>query len=698
MRRKRESNLGTAGQTVCLYCSRMPGCSVLFFKACLLFAIFLTVPQLASGQIDPDGTFPPKIVIPIGPVQGAVAAASTNIYVSTQQGAIYLADIKSGDGKTLNSGGDGQTLGDLCLDSREAKTLYGTGRSTGLLYAFNEGGKLVRRFALTPESSDKERHYISSCVQSRYFLLVTDAFSNTFYKFDLADTGPERGQPPPLSGKMLQGTAVKFGGQWQPAKAGTLGAMSLEWSSRWNETAFVLNSDTGKIYSFPLKATGTASLRQMKVGGKQTVFPGAIKIMFDSTNEFVLYVLQPGRNAIAVIEVDPDDVTNAMYIRTLTSTLIDGPVGLSEFGDWLYVLNGKLSTLDTKKRVEESYDLVQIPRHVQQIKSDSDSTGPFTPVPDGDDPPQKEVYSRSEVQRVLTAGPVKTGKKPSSPLDEEYAPRSTPGGKSSSDSSDSEDDSDGDVFSGGRKDGSSDSDDDKACFPRDAVVRLASGRHALISDLRIGDKVLVGESQPSTSSAVSAGYSSVFLFSHRDRTVRTSFVSLHHELDNGKPLVVSPGHYVYANGHLKAASAVKIGDILQVAQDSTRTITNPRTGSRTSAPSNAAGYSVSCDPRENDILFARSRVTHVQKVSGQGLFNPQTLDGRIVVNNVVVSTYTTAVTPKLATALLSPFRFVANWGGPLWPLVAERLNLFSHGSTCMSSIVPRGPEEIQWQP
>jgi hypothetical protein len=46
----------------------------------------------------------------------------------------------------------------------------------------------------------------------------------------------------------------------------------------------------------------------------------------------------------------------------------------------------------------------------------------------------------------------------------------------------------------------------------------------------------------------------------------------------------------------------------------------------------------------------------VSKVLATGLYNPQTLQGDVVVDNVRASTYTTAVEPAFAHAVLTPLR------------------------------------------
>jgi hypothetical protein len=53
---------------------------------------------------------------------------------------------------------------------------------------------------------------------------------------------------------------------------------------------------------------------------------------------------------------------------------------------------------------------------------------------------------------------------------------------------------------------------------------------------------------------------------------------------------------------------------------------------------------------------ATKRVVSVSGEQARGLFDPQTLDGDIVVEGLLASTYTTIVEPALAHAALAPMR------------------------------------------
>lgn len=164
-------------------------------------------------------------------------------------------------------------------------------------------------------------------------------------------------------------------------------------------------------------------------------------------------------------------------------------------------------------------------------------------------------------------------------------------------------------------------DGDSVCFPASATVTLSSGKVIPMSALRIGDKVLVSLS--SSSSITTTSTSTVFAFSHRDPlAVASDFVTLHTHF--GHKLTLSNTHYVHVVGkddRLVRADVVTVGQNVM---------------SKTSLT---------------------DRVVKIERnVNVVGLFNPQTVQGDIVVDGVLASTFTAAVYPPAATALLAPVR------------------------------------------
>lgn len=146
------------------------------------------------------------------------------------------------------------------------------------------------------------------------------------------------------------------------------------------------------------------------------------------------------------------------------------------------------------------------------------------------------------------------------------------------------------------------------CFPGAALVELKNGEFVEMATLKIGDEVSTGNGQ----------FSKVFMFTHRLPTVHASFVQV--TAASGARLRLTAGHYLPVNGEYSPASSVQVGDEVVLSSG------------------------------------MNSCVVRVETVSDVGLFNPQTRHGDIVVDGVRASTYTTAVKPIAAHALLAPVR------------------------------------------
>lgn len=156
-----------------------------------------------------------------------------------------------------------------------------------------------------------------------------------------------------------------------------------------------------------------------------------------------------------------------------------------------------------------------------------------------------------------------------------------------------------------------------ACFPADAKIQLQSGRVKMMQDLEIGDVVLVSKGI----------YSPIYTFTHRDLKVKSTFISI--LLRNGHNLEVSPGHHLYIKNRntVVAAESVKFGDDLLDADQDT------------------------------------SQVISIDRVVKSGLFNPHTVQGDILVNGVLTTTYTNSITDSISHTLLSPFRLSFKYFG-----------------------------------
>lgn len=177
--------------------------------------------------------------------------------------------------------------------------------------------------------------------------------------------------------------------------------------------------------------------------------------------------------------------------------------------------------------------------------------------------------------------------------------------------------------------------EDSVCFPADAHVEIQNGVKKRMHQVAIGDRLHVGNGH----------YSPVFMFTHKLSHIEATFVKL--ETETGHIVRLTPGHYLYVNGLLASAETVKPGDVLILGH----------------------GH--------------HTMVTNVSQLTSRGLYNPQTVHGNIVVDGVLASTYTRAVRPTTAHALLAPLR-------ALYDRLGLTTTCFDHGADTLATIVPSG--------
>jgi hypothetical protein len=150
------------------------------------------------------------------------------------------------------------------------------------------------------------------------------------------------------------------------------------------------------------------------------------------------------------------------------------------------------------------------------------------------------------------------------------------------------------------------------CFPADAKVMLENGTEIMMKDVEIGTRVRTGAKESSD----------VFMFSHKFEEAVYSFLEL--TTKSGNKLTVTGSHFIYINGVAAQAQTAKEGDFLTLANGE------------------------------------KSEVVAIQTVRKTGLYNPHTVHGDIVVDGVLTTTYTDALHPRLAHALLWPIRMAYN--------------------------------------
>jgi len=139
--------------------------------------------------------------------------------------------------------------------------------------------------------------------------------------------------------------------------------------------------------------------------------------------------------------------------------------------------------------------------------------------------------------------------------------------------------------------------EESVCFSSHAIARVLGKGRTAMKDLVPGDKVLTASGEHKT----------MYSMDHFHRTKETVFLRLHTNLETERPLELTKNHMVFvetAKNHPVPAASINVGDKIWSADDGLK------------------------------------EVVKIETVVRNGLYNPLTMDGTIVVDGIVASTYT----------------------------------------------------------
>ena len=146
-------------------------------------------------------------------------------------------------------------------------------------------------------------------------------------------------------------------------------------------------------------------------------------------------------------------------------------------------------------------------------------------------------------------------------------------------------------------------DPDKAakCYASNSKVYLQDMTVKAVADINIGDSLLVSAKQGKFK------FSKVMMINHRGLDVQQEFCQIWHDCEKD-PLTITPNHIVMVNGNAQFAGEVKMGDTLQVLN-------------------------------KTHICLEQRQVQKIGKISQRGFHSPITMDGKLVVDDVLTSCY-----------------------------------------------------------
>jgi hypothetical protein len=297
-----------------------------------LIAVLVALCALTAPAAYAQSPFPKKIPLPdaFAP-EGIEMGSGTTFYVgSTQTGAIYAGDVRTGAGRILIPGGAPGTRAATGIEyDRGRLWVAGAGDGTGRVYDVKTR-KLVREYRLSPSSGT----FINDVVVTKQAAFFTDSQRPVILRVAIG----KNGAPGALTTIRLKGDYHQIAGQLNlNGIVATGNGTSLIAVSTAARKLFLINPGTGVAKTI---ATGTYDL----VNGDGLMLDGLL-----------LYVVQNRSNLIAIFRLS-DDLKAATYITAINDPVLDVPTTIDRLGNRVYAVNARFGTATPG---DQHYDVVK---------------------------------------------------------------------------------------------------------------------------------------------------------------------------------------------------------------------------------------------------------------------------------------------------------------------------------------------------
>jgi streptogramin lyase len=294
-----------------------------------IFLIFaLALPAAAA-------TFPEIIHLPNGwQPEGVVVGKGHDIYAgSLATGAIYRADLRTGEGEVLVAQQQGRVAIGLSFDARTGY-LFVAGGPGGAGYVYDSGtGASLAEYPFTAENS-----FVNDVVVTNDAAYFTDSMRPFLYRVPLGPGGqlpdPAQFEEIPLSDDFV----------FEPGAFNTNGIDATP----NGKSLLIVHSSRGELYHVDPQ-TGEAQLIDLAGGS----VPNGDGILLDGKT---LYVVQNRLNKIAVIQLAPD-LLSGEIVSEITHPAFRVPTTIAEFGNRLYAVNARFGTPPTP---DTEYEIVRV--------------------------------------------------------------------------------------------------------------------------------------------------------------------------------------------------------------------------------------------------------------------------------------------------------------------------------------------------
>lgn len=296
----------------------------------LLLTIFLLA--LAASSALAQGTYPKTIALPNGFAPEGIEIKANTAYVgSVGSGAVWIANLRTGEGRPLVQGAPNVRAATGIEYDRGLLWVSGAGFGDARLYNARTGA-LLQEFQLATGTGAT---FINDAVATKRGVYFTDSQRPVIYKIELSRNGhPGAVKTIPLSGD-YQHIAGQFNLNGIVATAN-------------GKTLIAVQTAAKKLFRID-PATGVA--KAIDLGGYDLVNGDGLLL-----RGRILYVVQNRDNKVAVFELSRD-LTKATFLRALTDPSLDVPTTIDRSGSRLYVVNARFGTTTP---TDQAYQIIRL--------------------------------------------------------------------------------------------------------------------------------------------------------------------------------------------------------------------------------------------------------------------------------------------------------------------------------------------------
>jgi hypothetical protein len=305
-----------------------------------LFLLFLFIASPGGALAKNSNQFPEIISLPDGfRPEGVVIGRGSTIYAgSLADGAVYRANLRTGDGDVLIDGQEGLVAVGLSYDGRSNYLFVAGGpRGDARVYDANSGAELAAYELFDPI---KESGFINDAIVAGDAVYFTNSFSPVYYRLPLEKNGrlPDADEV----------EEIPLGGDFDFLPGG-FNANGIEASAN-GRYLIIVNSSLGTLYRLE---AGSSDAMEIDLGG-DFVTSGDGLVLQGNT----LYVVRNTLNEVAVVELSAD-FTQGEIVETIKSDNFSIPTTADIFGSSLYAVNARFDTPPTPKT---EYKIVRVAR------------------------------------------------------------------------------------------------------------------------------------------------------------------------------------------------------------------------------------------------------------------------------------------------------------------------------------------------